>query len=270
MKTERHNRSRTLAQGLLFLALILLMTGCAPKRIPEPFVTPDQIRDRLTRPAAEAVFTATARVAVQSPRGRYSKTMVLAVKRPSFLRIESLPLFGPADLLLSTNGKTFQVFLPAEGAYYIGAATVETMHRFFGIALAPRHIVPLLTGSPPLNPTDGGDAGFRVYREEGRYRADLLPENGTLISFWLNPESKMLEEMALRDETADLSWSATFENFVQLEDRFYPGTIHVSIEKPERTTVTVRYRDMDVSADTTKDLFNLTIPPGIEPILLGE
>ena len=219
-------------------------------------------------PVQYSSFKATARIAVESPTEKYSQTVALAVKNPSFLRIESLPLFGPADLMLSTKGSVFQVFLPREKTYYTGAATQHNMHRFFGIALSPRHIIPLLTGVPPLEVVDTGE--LRIYREMGRYRIDLFSENRNIQSLWLNPESQMLEELLLRDEAAGTSLSVTFDNFVHLQDRSYPTLIHVTMVEPERTSITVRYSDIEVSDDRAEGLFDLAVPLGITPILLGE
>ena len=252
---------------ILFLVILFLTAGCAPKTIPEPDLSPDQVRSRFDAPATDGVFKATARIAVESPKGKYSQTVALAVKNPSFLRIETLPLFGPTDLMLATRGRTFQVFLPREKTYYTGAATKQNMHRFFGIPLSPRHIIPILTGLPPLKAVDIGE--LRIYREMGRYRIDLTSEHRNIQSLWLNPESQMLEELVLRDEAAALSLSVTFDDFVHLRDRSYPTRIHVTMAEPEQTSVTVRYSDMEVSGDTTEDLFDLAIPPGITPILIG-
>ena len=106
--------------------------------------TPDEIaRLRL----AEGL-SASGRITLSSPRGRFSARVVFGVARPDSLRIEIPDGSGLRFLLLSRNG-TLRADFPEDDAMFMGPSTSEVMNGLFGIELNPKDLVEALLGSAP-------------------------------------------------------------------------------------------------------------------------
>jgi hypothetical protein len=119
-------------------------------------------RGRVATPADMAVLqqarglSASGRITLEGPKGRFSARVVFGVARPESLRIEIPAGTGLRFLLVTRDGR-LRADLPGDDAMFEGPATREVMNGLFGIDLAPADLVGAILGSP------GGsfDADFR-------------------------------------------------------------------------------------------------------------
>jgi hypothetical protein len=93
-------------------------------------------------------LSASGRLSLSGPKGRFSAQMVFGAARPDFLRIEIPAGTGLRFLLVTKNG-ALRADFPEDDAMFEGAATREVMNGLFGIDLAPEDLVGAILGSPP-------------------------------------------------------------------------------------------------------------------------
>jgi len=101
-------------------------------------------------------LSASGKMTLSGPRGRFSTRVVFGVARPDSLRLEIPSATGLRFLLVSREGQ-LRADLPGDRAMFEGPATRETMNRLFGIDLHPRDLVAALLGSA----TDGVEVAWR-------------------------------------------------------------------------------------------------------------
>ncbi len=93
-------------------------------------------------------LSASGRLTLSGPQGRFSARVVIGVARPDSLRIEIPSGAGLRFLLITREGR-LRADLPGDDAMFEGPATGEIMNRLFGIDVEAKDLVGALLGSPP-------------------------------------------------------------------------------------------------------------------------
>jgi hypothetical protein len=261
-------RSRKPATAAI-LALIILaaLSGCAAKSLP-----PVQVSDlkgilqeiwRQSQP--DKAFEAIASVRIESPEGTYSTRAALIALEPGFLRLETIPLFGTPDFLITINERNMKAFYIRQGKFYIGPAE-KGISLFAPLGLTPAEIVSVLKGSIPKYALAPG-ISVKGSRENGKYRLDLFSSKGLTRSLWVDSTSGRLTRMDIPGTHNDI-YTVDFDNFKEVEGSQFPGFIE--LKSPDGRTVQIRFTTISVSAGPGKDAFDLDVPAGLEPIILPD
>lgn len=244
---------------------LLVLSGCVSGKIPEGMkksvLLPRDILDEIAIPDSGDTLRTTARISLSSPEGSYSRKVALVLQMPSSLRVEAIPLFGPADFFLSINHEHLKVFLPGEGKFYVGAATRENLFLFFKVPLSPGEIVPLLAGRVPGIP--GGRLSGRV--EGDLYRVDIRSGERER-SLWVNLDDHTLAKIEDREE--ETLWSATFADHIIVDGTPYPRRIRIEVKGRGGVDMDIRYLDLETAFAENGGLFDLQVPSGVTPIPL--
>ena len=252
---------------------MVCLFSCIPKE-PSHLLTPATLDDdliaRVFHPHRnDETMRAIARITLDNSESSVSRRFAVAVNRPSKLRIESLPLFGPPDFLLSLCNDIFKVYIPETSKFYVGNATGINLFAFFNINLSPAAITSLMAGTPPLLP----NAATRLlgyYDREGRLRLDLLREEKVLQSLWLNVDLQ-ISELKIYEGTDATPLKAFFSAYQTAPPHYtYPQKIEIIVEKPEKVTIDIRYKDVLVSHNDTASFFDLQVPPHLSPIYIDK
>jgi hypothetical protein len=255
----------------VFSVIIFITFGCAPKTIPDlatrPLFDPEDVYEKISRPGDhDAFIKAEAHITLDSHERNYSGRVAMAVKKPSSLRVDAIPAFGPADFFLSANEKEFMVFIPGRKKFYTGESSGKNLYRFFGIPLPADETVSLLTGTPP--PTSGEDLRLAGSWEENLYRIDITSRGKRIRSIWTRPEGEEIARIETLNENGTVLYTAWFDDYTPTENGTYPEKIEVAIKFPIWALFKVHYSDIEVSSDDDMSLFNLLPPPGIEPTVI--
>jgi hypothetical protein len=251
--------------------IIFITSGCAPKKIPDlvlrSLLDPEVVFEKISRPTDhDAFIKAEAHITLDSPDRNYSGRVVMAVKKPSSLRIDAIPAFGPADFLLSANEKEFNIFVPGRKKFYTGESSSKNLYRFFGIPLPADETVSLLTGTPPA--TSGENLRLEGSWEKNLYRIDVISGGKRIRSIWTGPDGKEMVRIESLNENGTVLYAAWFEDYTPTGNGTYPKTIKVDMKFPVWALFKVHYSDIDVSSEGNMSLFNLLPPPGIEPTVI--
>ena len=122
---------------------LLLATSLGACATRGHIATPDE-KARLTGAAG---LSASGRLTLVGPKGKFAARVVFGVARPDAVRIE-IPAGTGLRFLLVTKGGTLRADLPGDDAMFEGPGTSEIMNGLFGIDLSPEDLVGAILGSP--------------------------------------------------------------------------------------------------------------------------
>jgi hypothetical protein len=255
----------------VFSVIIFIISGCTSKRIPDlvtrPRFDPEVVFKKISRIADHNAFIkAEAHISLDSPDRKYSGRVAMAVKKPSSLRIDAIPSFGPSDFLLSANEREFRVFIPGRKKFYTGESSGENLYRFFGIPLPVDDTVSLLTGTPPATP--GENLRLEGFWEKNLYRIDVISGGKRIRSIWTRPDGEEMVRIETLNENGTRLYTAWFDDYTPTGTGTYPQKIKVDMKFPVWALLKVHYSDIEVSSEGDISLFNLLPPPGIEPTVI--
>ncbi|MBN2439039.1 MAG: DUF4292 domain-containing protein [Deltaproteobacteria bacterium] len=263
--------ARCLRHGILPLfgitALGFILSGCAAHKPSVPLAFYDSPEAALRALAAttpgKQVFTSTAKIEINHHGNRYPLRGAVMMKKPAFLRVESIPLMGPPDLYLSVAEGELRVFLPGKNAFYTGRATPRNISRFIPAFLPAADMISLLMGVPPegaeeMHPSNGD-------REEDHYRVDQYKSGRRMRSLWIDPVGGRLTRFRRFRENGSIIYTADFADHVRIGDGFLPQQVTIRVE--EMAVLNIRHADLR-QFEADPESFPLPVPEGITPILL--
>ena len=230
------------------------------------FSSPEDALQRITSKAhLTGTLTAIARIETITPRGRYLIKAAVMLRRPSFLRIETIPVIGPPDFFLSIRGNVLKVFLPRSGEFYIGQATTKNLSSFFPISLPLEDLPFLLTGTCSIIDEEKTLRGI----PEGKlYRIDVMSQNRKIQSLWIDPADNHLVRIDVFADQGSILYSTKFEDFGRLENIDLPRKVIITTGGADKSGITTQYSEIQLLAETETERFDLPIPPGVEPIMM--
>lgn len=261
--------------GLLKLlpCFLFLLGGCISGTAPSSQVT---VRDLSSSAALEKfmkadrtgdAFKAIARIEIGVGKRRYPLKAALMLKLPSFMRIETIPIIGPPDFLLSLNNDTLKVLLPEKNEFYQGRPSRDIFALFLPVSLPPEDIVPVLMGVPPPRLT-GQNLRFQEVTADDKYHIDVLsPEGGKIMTLRMDRGNGHLTDMEAFAAYGVIIYQASYSEYYQDGNIELPGKITV-ISPETDSMISVRYSDMELSRDVDEASFELAIPFGMKPITL--
>jgi len=269
---------RIFPPSIFILCLLLLASGCAPvKTIPAaPLLppSPDIIEKIARADLREKILKGTAHMTVESPaEGFFSADCIIAIRYPASLRVETLPPLGPPDLYLAIREDSLKVFLPRKEKFYVSGDAKKSLPRFIPFRLNVREIIPLLTGMLPPGTLKNRTA-LRGGKEGRLYRIDTFSDDKKrLRSIWLEPEKMELARFESFGSDGSVLYTVTFNDYRIVQKTAVPERVEIRTgggdEERDASILRIRYSDLQVSSgEDDKDLFDLEIPSGIEPVVL--
>jgi hypothetical protein len=268
---------RNYGLSLLGLLLIAAFSGCAPTMSSVsdtgPAVSPlrpETVLKKISRPDRNILKTM-ANIEVRQGSRRYSTKTALIMKRPSFVRIEAIPIIGPVNFFLSIHQDVLKIFLPQKRTFYIGKATPENLVNivdFFPAGLRVEDFLSIMHGTYPH--VMAKNVMLTGYWDGKQYRIDMMTEEGgRLQSLWVDVSNYRLVQVQVFKERDRVAYTAKFEEF-DISTELPPLKITIRSEGDAHSEVIVRYSDIQFVTDTETSTFDLQAPPGIEPVYLDQ
>jgi hypothetical protein len=255
---------------LIFSACAITKTqkvgGVSKQSFSSPLAALENIdRDNQFKDGVEAI----ARIEVNTPQGRYPLKAALVVKPPSSLRLESMPIIGPADLFLTVHDNVLKVFLPDKGKFYIGKATTRNLARFIPVAttaLRIEDLTPILLGMRPE--VRGKTITLDGSSDGSLYRVDVFSEGRKIQSLWVDPGEDRLVRVDSFAGDNSRSYSARFIGREQAENMTMPESVTIAYGDNEKPDIIIRYVDIGPAKGIDATVFDLKPPPAVMPIPL--
>lgn len=256
---------------VLIISFLFAFSGCLPGKVPisvANFSSPEDALEKATSKAhLKGTLKAIARMEIITTRGRYPARVAVILQKPSFLRVETIPLIGSPDFFLSVKGNVLKVFLPQKGEFYIGETTAKNLSSFFPISLPVEEILSIMTGTYSV--IDERDQTLKGIPEGKLYRIEVTSQNKKNRSLWIDPADNCLVRVDTFADQGNILYSVRFEDFVRVENVIIPQKVTVATGKADKPGITIEYSDLQLSAETNPEVFDLPLPPGVKPIMMN-
>lgn len=254
----------------LFFFLIFLTNGCVRKPPPPPKITISSasaiIQALENRKKRIQDLKALAHISLASPDRKFSAKQAIILRKPHYLRVETLSFFGYPILYLFADGRQISFYDPKENKLFRGSSQLDNIFKLTGIALEISEIITILCGDVPLN--------SNITRPELRFE----PEN-TLYSLRLRPYEVIKlgavdllprqYQLAERPgETYNTSIEVSYQQYEKINDLLFPFNIQIKLPKMA-TTVTIKYSEVKFNQSVPTSSFELPRLEGVEMIDLG-
>jgi len=194
--------------------------------------------------------------------GYYPVKAALIIKRPSYLRLELLPVIGVPDFLLAATPKKMSIFIPSKGELYSGLPIGSNLKKFLPWPIEIEDMVMIFTGTFPVFKEK--DISYQGFQEENLWRLEIKAPTGRSQVVWMQ-ENNTLLKMVRKDETGKEVYTVKYvydDNASAI-----PGKITISMADGT-TSLSVKYSDVKIEKSADLSIFNLVIPDNVKEFLL--
>lgn len=255
---------------ILLLSWMLLTSGCSIKGSQDrEALSPalqTQVWQTIHAAQDQAVnLRATAKITVQSNRGRFVQKGAILLKDSASLRVEFVPPIGLPNLFLSILDGIIRVYLPLEGQLYEGRATRENMAHFLALRIPVEELTTSLLGL--TTPVKEGEEKRRWYVDGKYHRLDIYAGNVRSRSLWVDPSLGYLarSEVFSRGEPV---YSAVFKDYRMIGERAIPQVIEIDQAGEEAVSVRVEYLAVQLAGGIDQSELEINAPAGVKIVQL--
>ncbi len=258
--------SRRLARWALVAALTGL-SACGGA-VPRPTNGPTDAAALVAAVGARAggVRSLSGMLALEVWRGdeRVRLRQLIAQRRPSHLRVDTLTPFEQPVSTLVSDGVTLSIYALDERRFYEGQATAENLARVLQVPVDAEALGALLRGELPLM-ADAGEPTLSWDGERGQWRLDVPTrapsEPARRQTLFVEPVAHRLAEVVFKtgDATTLHAWLGDY-------DGTGPTAVprRLRFEVPSRgLRVDARLQDHRVNVELPDEAFMLEAPRGV-------
>ncbi len=265
---EKTARGRKWKPALsIVLCLAAAISGCVSGR-PGPLLpaagcaSPEAALHALVRKAPpQGTLKAIAAIQVATPTGAYPLKLAVLLRRPASMRVEAIPVLGPPNFYLAIHEDRLKVLLPDKNEFYAGRATRENIAMFLPLRIDVESLVSLLMGIPPA--VAEKDPQREASMEEGSCRIDIRAGGSRIQSLRVRPADGLIEGIDIYNGGERPLYRVRYEDPIQSGEFATPRKT-VIVSEEDRTTLTIRYTEVEWSAEEDKTAFDLKVPPGVK------
>jgi outer membrane lipoprotein-sorting protein len=248
----------------IFLFLLSLFScGFKKPMIANPgFSSGDIKASTFCRMDENDVFSTLALIKFRSSQGLYSVKAAMIIKRPSYFRMELLPVIGAPDFFLTISPEKMKILIPSKGEFYSGRPTVENIKKFLPWAMAIEDMIMILTGMYPS--FQEANVSYQTHREDKMVRLEMKAPSGCSQTIWFGENNKLLK-IIRHDEIGEEIYHVhyTYNN----DDSECPEDITIKMADGI-TSLSIKYSDIKIEQQTDLSVFNLAIPDNVKEFTL--
>ncbi|MDP2854355.1 MAG: DUF4292 domain-containing protein [Smithellaceae bacterium] len=245
---------------VIFLWLVMLVCGCAGKTAGMP---PKSL-EIISRTIHETDrIVATAQIDLMTAQGYFPVRAALVLQKPSYLRLEMLPLIGTPDFFLTATPDDMRIFIPSRGEFYSGKPSAENLARFLTFALNIADMVMILSGSYP--PLAKQNLLYMSYEEADLLRVDMKTPLGPSQTIWMEKNGR-IARLVRHDSDGREIYQVQYEDYTPQG----PLAEKITIKWTDNvTSVSVKYSDLRIEKATDLSVFELPVPAEIKIIKMN-
>ena len=254
------NRYFPCGRMMIFLWLLLLSCGCTGKIAG---MQPKSL-EIISRSIYETDrIVATAQIDLVTAQGHFPVRAALVLQRPSYLRLEMLPLIGTPDFFLTATPDDMRIFIPSRGEFYSGEPSAENLARFLTFALNIADMVMIFSGSYP--PLAGQNLSFASHEGDGLLRVDMKTPSGPSQTIWMERNGRIVRLVRHSSDGREI-YQVQYEDYAPQS----PLAKKITIKWADNaTSVSVKYSDLKIEKATDLSVFELPVPVEIRIIKLN-
>lgn len=207
-------------------------------------------------------ITGIAQIDLVTAQGRYPVRAAVILQRPSYLRLEMLPVIGTPDFFLAASPDQMNIFIPSQSEFYTGKPTAENLARFLPWSFTIEEIVTILSSSYP--PFVGTNVSYESYPDDGLLRIEMKTPSGPSQTIWMEKNERLVK-LIHYDPLGRETYRALYEDYAPQSAFAEKITIQWA---DHVTSVAVKYANLKVEKNSDLSVFQLPIPEGTKTIHL--
>jgi hypothetical protein len=249
---------------IIFLLLLgVLASGCLQQTVIYPDSQPEKILAAISSVVAEDdILSATARIDLVTLHGYYPARAALIIKKPSYLRLELLPVIGTPDFVLTASPDKMSIFLPSKGEFYRGLPTAVNLKRFLPWQFNIEDIVMIFSGTYPS--LKEKIITYQSYQEKNLLRIEMKAQSGCSQIIWVGENNRLLK-LVRNDEHGNEIYNVKYDHYGTKGS--IAGEISISMADGV-TSLSIKYLDIKIEKATDLSIFDLIVPASVKVIML--
>jgi hypothetical protein len=247
---------------ITFLLLLSgLICGCLHRTIPQLDIPPEKHLSAVSGAVTqEKTLSAIAQIDLVTRKGYQPVRAALVIRRPSYLRLELLPVIGTPDFFLAATPAEMSIFIPSRGEFYYGKPTGANLSKFLPWDFNIEDIVMILYGTYPALPEK--EVSSQSYREGNFIRIEMKSKSGSSQTIWIG-EKNRLSKYIRNDESGKEIYRVQYEDYNQ--ESFVAGKITIKMADSENS-ISVKYSGIKIETAADLSIFELPVPEGLKTI----
>jgi outer membrane lipoprotein-sorting protein len=197
------------------------------------------------------------------PQKKFSTKQAIILKKPYYLRLETLGFWGSSLLNIFSNGKQISLYNPQENTLYQGSLQLENIYRLIGIPLKMREIVGILCGEVPLS-TDSSNLKLTFDAENNLYLLRTSAYEQIEIG-----ASDLLPRRYYRSRNGEpnhqVSLELSYQDYREKDNILFPSVIQVRFPQTG-ISIRLKYRGLELNQEVSSTLFQLPRLEGVKVI----
>ncbi len=253
-----------LSRIIFFLLLPGLICGCL-QRATVPWDIPSE--NHLAAIAGvvtpDKTLSAIAQIDLVTKKGYQTVRAGIAVKKPSYLMLELLPVIGTPDFFLTATPEQMSIFIPSRGEYYQGKPTGVNLSKFLPWNFNIEDMVMILSGMYP--DLQEKDLLSHSYRDGNFLRIEMKAKSGSSHIIVVGEKSR-LSKYIRKDKSGKEIYSVQYEDYEP--ESVVASKITIKMANGV-DSISVKYSDLKIETDADFSIFELPVPQGIKIISLN-
>ena len=237
---------------IILLLLAVLASGCIQQTVIHNDSTPEKILSVISNAVAEDdILSATARIDLVTLHGYYPARAAVIIKKPSYLRLELLPVIGTPDFFLVASPEKMSIFIPSKGEFYRGQPTQTNLAKFLPWQFNIEDLVMIFSGTYPS--LKEKVITYQSYQENNFLRIEMKAQSGCSQIIWVG-ENNQLRKLVFNDEQGKEIYNVKYEHYGS------PGSIagEITISMADGiTSLSIKYSDIKIEKATDLSIFDL-------------
>jgi len=253
-----------LAPQIIFLLLLPgLIYGCLQRTIAHLDVPSEKQLTAISGTVTQdKTLSAIAQIDLVTKQGYRPLRAALIIKKPSYLRLELIPVIGTPDIFITVTPFQMSIFIPSKGEFYRGKPTGANLGQFLSWDFNIEDIVMILCGTYPSLP--GKDVSSHSYQEGNLLRIEIKAKSGSSQTIWVGEKNRLLKYIR-NDESGREIYQVQYEDYEQ--ESFIAGKITIKMADGV-TSISVKYSGLKIETAADLSIFELPVPEGIRTIFL--
>ncbi|OGW18462.1 MAG: hypothetical protein A3G93_11605 [Nitrospinae bacterium RIFCSPLOWO2_12_FULL_45_22] len=253
---------------LIFSLSIFSYNGCVkkPPLHPKAIITSAQVVIQALEERKRRIqdLKALARISLVSPERKFSAKQAITLRKPYYLRLETLSFFGYPMLYLFANDQQLSFYNPQENKLFRGSVQLDNIFKLTGLPLEISEIIAILCGDMPLN-SNSSQAELRFEPETTLYSLRLGPDE----EIKLGAMDLLPRQYRWADKSGKTYLEVIYQEYEKINGFFSPFTIRVKL--PQRAiSVEIKYSEVKLNQAVPITSFELPRLEGVEVIDLDD
>jgi hypothetical protein len=210
------------------------------------------------RAASVAALRGLARLAVDGPGGSLRSRQVVVAARPASLRVEVLGFLSQTQVLLVTDGETYELFDARARRFESEPVRPGLLWEVAGVDLEPEEAVRVLLGAPAL---DGLRLATAASVADARVRLLMAdPEGRPRHALEFDPEGE-LRRLAAFGAEGEVLWDARYDDVRGVGASRLAHAIELTFPRT-RVEARIELSQVELNPPLAPAVFRLDRPPG--------